>query len=246
MSFKNIKKFLNKGNKRQIMKKTEKNIIYNAIYQLLLICLPLVTSPYLSRILGVKGIGMYSYYYSYAYYFVIAIMLGLNNYGNRSIAICRDHKKELDKTFSEIYSMQLIIGIIVLIFYIIFCISTKNIITFLFIPYIVSAIIDLNWFFFGLEKFKLTITRNIFIKLLSVALIFIFVRKADDIYNYVIIMSFGFLLNQICILPFVRGNVNFNYQSIKKFKHHIKPNLVLFIPVIAVSLYKVMDKIMLG
>ena len=83
------------------------NFIYNSIYQILTILLPLVTTPYISRVLGADGIGTYSYGFSIAKYFVLFAMLGLNNYGNRSISAIRDNKEELSKTFWGIYYMQL-------------------------------------------------------------------------------------------------------------------------------------------
>ena len=75
----------------------KKNLIYNIIYQLLILILPLITMPYVSRVLGADGIGTYSYTYSIAYYFMIFGMLGLNNYGNRTIAKVRDDKDKLSK-----------------------------------------------------------------------------------------------------------------------------------------------------
>ena len=86
----------------------KKNFVYNLIYQILILILPLVTVPYVSRVLGADGVGKYSYTYSIAYYFMICAMLGLNNYGNRAIAKVRDNKEELSKEFCGIYAFQLI------------------------------------------------------------------------------------------------------------------------------------------
>ena len=95
--------------------KVAKNYIYNVIYQMLTLIIPLITAPYLSRVLGAKGIGIYSYNYSIAYYFGLFIMLGVNNYGNRMIAKCLGDKEKINKTFSEVYFLQFILGIVVLI-----------------------------------------------------------------------------------------------------------------------------------
>ena len=102
------------------MTSTKKNIIYNVLYQMLIIIIPLITSPYLSRVLGAKGIGIYSYTYSIASYFVLFAMLGINNYGNRSIAAVRDDKEKTSEVFWEIYLMQLITASIVIILYILY------------------------------------------------------------------------------------------------------------------------------
>ena len=70
----------------------KKNFFYQMIYQVLIIILPFITSPYIARVIGANGLGTYSYSYSIAYYFVLFSMLGLANYGNRAIAQCRDEQ----------------------------------------------------------------------------------------------------------------------------------------------------------
>lgn len=231
------------------MNQVKNNFLYNIVYQLLVLIIPLITAPYLARVVGVSGIGIYSYTYSIVYYFMLITMLGVNNYGNRSIAKVRDNKEKLSKTFLEIYYFQLIMGIIMLIIYFIyvftFNVSYKSI-ALVQSLFIVSAILDINWFFFGIEAFKKTITRNTFVKLLSVILIFIFVKQKSDLWKYTFIMSGTTILSQIILWGYLPKYITITKVKIVDIKKHIKPNLVLFIPVIAVSLYKIMDKIMLG
>ena len=85
----------------------KKNFIYQMIYQILIIILPFVTSPYIARTIGAEGLGTYSYSYSIAYYFVLFSMLGLANYGNRAVAQCRDNQKNLNETFSNIVTLHI-------------------------------------------------------------------------------------------------------------------------------------------
>lgn len=225
-----------------------KNFIYNTGYQLLAIVIPIVTMPYLARVIGAEGMGQYSYAYSIAYYFVMFIMLGLNNYGNRTIAGVRNKKALLSKVFFEIYTMQFIMGLIASGCYVVYCLTIGKSSTFSWILglYILSAIIDINWVFFGLEKFKFTVTRNTIIKIASTVAIFVFVKKEQDLVLYVIIIMISFLLSNIVLWPAVMKEVSWCKVSAKDIMKHVKPNLVLFIPIIAVSLYKYMDKIMLG
>ncbi len=133
------------------------NFIYNTFYQILTILIPLITTPYISRILGANGIGTFSYYYSIASYFVLFIMLGLNNYGNREIARCRNNYEVLADTFWNIYAMQLFLGIIINIIYFIFCISIahKNKIAIIMTLYVISGIFDVNWVFFEWKSLNL-------------------------------------------------------------------------------------------
>lgn len=231
------------------MNNLKKNIIYNIIYQILILIIPLIMTPYLSRVIGSSGVGIYSYTYSIVYYFMLFTLLGLNNYGNRTIAKVRDDKDKLSRTFWSIYSFQVLMGIIMLFIYfmyiILFCENYK-VISFIDSMFILSSMLDINWFFFGLEEFKKTIIRSTFVKILSVILIFIFVKNESDVWIYSLIMSSTTLLSQILLFGFLKGKIKFiNIESSDIIKH-IKPNITLFVPVIAVSLYKMMDKIMLG
>lgn len=229
------------------MNDVKKNFIYNSIYQLLILLIPLVTTPYVSRILGAEGVGLYSYAHSIAYYFVIFAMLGLNNYGNRTIAMVRDDKNKLSQTFWSIYALQVITSLTAIIVYIIYIILFNNtIMPWILLFYVISTAFDINWFFFGMEKFKLTVTRNTIVKIISTVCIFIFVRDANDVYLYGIIMALGLGISQFLLWPFVRQYISFYKPNWNDIIKHLKPNLVLFVPVIAVSLYKYMDKIMLG
>ncbi len=222
------------------------NFIYNSIYQILLILIPLTTTPYISRVLGAEKIGEYSYSHAIAYYFVMFIMLGLGNYGNRTIAFVRDDKRKLSKTFCEIYRMQLITAAIVTTIYLLFAIATNNILTWIMLIYVVSAAIDVNWLFFGLEQFKFTVIRNSIIKFISTASVFIFVKNQDDLMIYALINMISTLISQAVLWTRIPKIIHLSKVKFKDVKKHIKPNLILFIPIIAVSLYKIMDKIMLG
>ena len=227
----------------------KKNFLYNSLYQILILILPLVTVPYISRVMGPSGVGIYSYTFAIASYLYLIAMLGVNNYGNRTIAMVRDDRKKLTESFWSIYYLQLILSLLLSLGYIFFVIEYVDeykLIYLLQVLYIISAAFDINWFCFGLEEFKLTVTRNTIIKILSVIAIFLFVNSSDDLWLYTLIMTAGLLLSQVVIWPFVIKRIDFLIPSWYSIRKHIKPNLVLFIPVIAISLYKVMDKIMLG
>lgn len=231
------------------MKSLKLNFLYNSIYQILIIILPLITAPYISRVLGPEGIGVYSYTYSIAYYFVLVAMLGVNNYGNRSVARVRDNQEKLNNVFSQIYYLQFSIAIISTITYLFFCLNettTSRVASLLQIFYVISAAFDITWFFSGLEEFGITVARSIVVKIVTVISIFLFVKDQNDTLIYVFIMSFSILVNQLIVWPFLSKKVKFQKPNLREILSHLKPNLILFIPVVAVSLYKVMDKILLG
>lgn len=215
----------------------------------MILILPFITVPYVSRVIGAEGIGTYSYTYSIAYYFMIIAMLGLNNYGNRTIAKARDDREGLSKTFCSIYTLQLIISFIMVVAYIVFILlfnmDYKNI-AIIQIIYIISSMFDINWFFFGIEKFKVTITRNTIIKVVSLLLTFMLVKSSKDVWIYTLILAGSTLLSNLILFTTLHKYIDFVKVSKKDVFKHLKPNAILFLPVIAVSIYKILDKIMLG
>lgn len=230
------------------MNSIKKNFFYNSIYQVLNMFIPLITTPYLSRILGAEGLGVYSYHYAIANYFSIFIMLGVTNYGNREIAKNRDEKIRLTETFWEIYFTQFVLGLIIVFIYLAYCyfIIENKITAYIMTIYLFSTTFDVGWCCFGLENFKLISIRNSIIKLLTTLSIFAFIKKKEDVLLYCIIMVVGMLVSQLTIWPYVIKKVGFCVPDVKNILKHIKPNCFLFMTTLAVSLFKIMDKIMLG
>ena len=218
------------------MKSAKKNYIYNLMYQILILILPLITAPYISRVIGADGTGIYSYTYSIANYFVIFAMLGLENHGNRTIARVRENRQQVSKEFYSIRAIQIITNIVILITYSIYALtfSSAELRTYAIaqILFVLSAVFNINWFFAGLEEFKLTVIRNAIIKIISVIAIFTLVKDKDDLLIYVIILAGSMLISQLSLWPFVKKYVNKTKVKWEDIKKHIKPTLILFIPVI--------------
>ena len=230
------------------MARTRTNIAYNFAYQLLVLALPLVTAPYLSRVIGAEGVGVYSYSYSIASYFVYIAMLGLNNYGNRSIAACRERREDVSRTFWSIYTMQALCSFVAISLYGVYSVTLAGNFEIALMQglYVISALFDINWFFFGIEQFRLTVLRNALVKCVATVLIFVFVKSVEDIGLYVGIMCGSFLVSQLCLWPFLARYADFYRPKLADIVIHIKPNLVLFVPVVAVSMYNILSKIILG
>lgn len=227
----------------------KQNYFYSVFFQILSFVVPFVTIPYLSRIFGADGLGVYSYTSSIAHYFLLFAMLGLNNYGVRTIARVREDKEGLDRTFSEIFTMQFCISVLVVAIYLLFafCWTTSYTTCLIILTlYTMSSLFDVNWYFFGVEKFKITVIRNSVIKLISVILIFLLIKKQEDVWIYILIHSLSTLFSAIVLWPYLLKDVSFIRPSRKDVLKHIKPNIVMFVPVVAISVYKYMDKIMLG
>lgn len=226
----------------------KKNLAYQMAYQMLIVILPFITSPYLSRILGAKGLGEYSYAYTIAYYFSLFILLGINNHGTREIAKVKNDVQRRSETFISLYTIQASVGFLTIAVYSLtqIFLSEDNLLAKIELLYVLSAFLDINWFFFGMEKFKITVTRNFIVKLLTVAAIFLFVKDSEDVALYAIIMASGFLFSQLLLWPFAVKELNLVKVDLKKVLDNIRPMLVLFIPVVAGSIFTYMDKIMLG
>lgn len=230
------------------MSSVKKNFAYNSLYQIFSIIVPLITTPYLSRILGAEGVGIYAYVYSIAYYFTLFIKLGLNNYGNRTIAAIRDDMVSRSKAFWNMYTLQALLGIFLTIAYIAYGVflKEKDPVWIILSFFVASGFLDITWFYYGLEEFKTVTIRDMSIKILTVICIFIFVKDVSDVWKYALIRSLGFLLSQLLLWPLMINRILWVRPTLGEMKRHIMPNLILFVPTIAVSLYKTMDKIMLG
>lgn len=225
------------------------SFIYNAAYQLLLIITPIVTTPYLSRVLGPRGVGEYSYTASITNYFVLFATLGISTYGVRAVATARHNRQQLTKTFWSAFASQFLVSFVVMAIYFVYWIPDPkggHRIAFFWFFWILSAALNASWLLFGVEEFKIPTIRSVIVKLVELACIFLFVREYSDLWKYVAIISFGYLASQLLVWPFVRRYVDFHRPSWKEIKVHFKPSLRLFVPVVAISLYTILDKIMLG
>lgn len=224
------------------------NFLYNMIYQVTLMILPLITMPYVSRVLGADGIGTYSYTYSIAQYFLLFGMLGVENYGNRSIARVRDDEKKRSEIFSSIYTLQLLIASLSVFAYLVYVyfFSGNKGYSLLQVFYVLSGMFDINWLFFGMEDFKLTVTRKVLVKIANVVCIFAFVKISTDLWKYLFILSFGYFIAQSSMWIFSSRYVRFHFVKLNDAVKHFKEIIILFVPLIATSIYRMMDKVMIG
>ena len=236
--------------KRIIKNKVVINYIYNSMYQILTIIIPIITIPYVSRIFGAKGMGIYGYTFSVAQFFYIIGMFGISSYGIREIAYVRNDKNKTTVKFWDIWSLQLITSVCGLVIYTV-CIIYFNLldykIAFVFqIPFLLNAIFDISWFYIAMEDFKKTVTRNIIVKIIGLILIFTFVKKSSDIYIYILINSSIVFIGSLTLWIFIKQYIG--KFSIKKIniKHHINGAILMLIPQFSIQVYTSLDKILIG
>lgn len=225
------------------------NFAYQASYQVLLILTPLITTPYLSRTLGAEGVGLFSYTHAITNYFVMFATLGMSNYGVRAVAACGDDRKKRSRVFCSAYLCQLAVGVIVLTAYAIYAFLFPQggiLVSLIWGLWVISALLDVSWLLFGVEEFKVPTIRSIITKIMSLVVIFAFVKSSEDLWIYILAIAGSFLLNQLFVWPFVSRYIDFVKPTFQESVSHLLPNLRLFIPVIAISLYTSMDKILLG
>lgn len=226
------------------------NLVFNFISQILTLIIPLITTPYLSRILHEEGNGQISYSLSVISFFILFASLGFTTYGQREIAKVRDDKKERSKTFWEIVILKslstLASGIV---FFCIFYTSgfkKCDELILIFSIELFSTMFDITFFFQGEENFKSLAIRNILLKVLGLILIFCFVQTSDDTWIYALCLSISLLFSYIIMWPSLKGKIIFIRPSALSFKRHLLPTLRIFIPQLAATVYTTMDKLMIG
>ena len=225
--------------------KVIKNYLYNLSYQILTIILPIITVPYVTRIFTSEDLGNYGFYNSIVSYFSLFAMLGIGLYGTKQIAAASD----VSSTFWNIYAIQLIASILALFVYVITLVSiTKmsGVVPIILGIVLLTKMIDISWLFTGKEDFKKITLRNTMVKVAGVISIFTFIKSSEDLYLYIfLIVIFDFLGQFIMWIPakkFIK-RPSFDIKIIKKNLH---PIVLLFLPQVAISLYVVLDRTLLG
>ena len=225
--------------------KVIKNYLYNLSYQILIIILPVITIPYVTRIFTSEDLGNYGFYNSIVSYFALFSMLGIGIYGTKQIAAAND----VSSTFWNIYVIQLISSALAIFVYLIVVFSIPQMGG--VIPLMVSVVLfermfDISWLFSGKEDFKKITLRNTVVRLVGVICIFTFIKSSDDLYLYIfLIVIINFLGQLVMWVPakkFIK-RPSFNTKIMKKNLH---PIVLLFLPQVAISLYVVLDRTLLG
>ncbi|MDO4183245.1 MAG: flippase [Coriobacteriia bacterium] len=227
----------------------KKNFLYQAAWQLLLILTPLVTTPYLSRVLGASQVGVYSFTFSITNYFVLFAVLGMSTYGVREIAACGEDRARRSGVFWNAYAAQAATSGLVLVVYIAYMLVFPQggfVVCLVWGMWVLSALLDVSWLLFGVEEFRIPTVRSIVTKLASVVCIFVFVRGPEDLWIYCAAIAGSYLANQMLLWPFVKRYVGRAPLVGAQVWRHFKGSLRLFVPVVAISLYVTLDKVMLG
>ena len=228
----------------------KRNIFYNSILTISSYIFPLITFPYVTRVLGVNNIGICNFVDSIIQYFICFSMMGVMTVGTREIARTRGDKKLLSKTFSELLTLNLI-ATVIMILVLFLCV--------MFLPFfhdyeqmlyvgmakILASTLLVEWLFKGLEDFKYVTGRTIIIRCLYVISIFILVKDKDDYFLYFTLTSFVVVINAIVNIVYSR---KFVYYSIKEIniRLYLKPFLILGVYMLLTSMYTTFNVVYLG
>ena len=217
-------------------------------YQVFILLLPILTIPYVSRVLGPTGIGINAFTNSIVQYFVLFGTLGMTMYGNREVAYQRDQPKKLSNLFWELSLLRFITTVIATMVYIAFIILSGEYQLFYLIQglFLVANAVDVSWFFQGLEEFRITVLRNTLVKIVSLISIFVLVRTRDDLWLYVLILSGSQVLGNLTLLPYLKRYITWPHWSGLTLKRHFRPTIEMFVPQIATQVYLQLNKTMLG
>lgn len=226
--------------------KVLRNYAYNLSYQLLVIILPIITTPYVTRVFSSNDLGTYGYFNSIVTYFILLATLGVANYGTKEIS---SHRNDIRKNFWGIYTLQFGATCLSILLYIILCFAfsfMQNPVAYILGLSLLSKGMDISWLFQGLEDFRKITVRNITVKLVGVVSIFLFVKSPGDLYLYVSLLTVFELLGQLSMWFPAREFIGKPHLDLYYAKQHLKPVILLFLPQIAISLYVTLDRTMLG
>jgi len=228
----------------------KKNFLHNILYILSNILFPIISFSYTARVLGPDGIGKVQFVITFAQYFVMVAALGIPVYGIREVAKARGDKLQLSKLCSELLVINIISSALLLVVYFVVVFSVgwfKQDISFYLFGglLILFGFSTLDWFYVGLEKFSFLSIRSVIIKVLALIGLFLFVKNANDLIIYFLITVFSILGNNIWNL------LNLNKQIVLRFKQlelkkHLPVLFILFSTSIAISIYTLIDTLLLG
>lgn len=240
-------------------KKTDKEQVHSVKYNFIMnfiltastFLFPLITFPYVTRVLHAAGNGKVNFAASIANYFLMVASLGIPTYGVKACAKVRDDKDKLSKTAQEILLINLIATVLVSVTYVI-CVFTiprfsQNKVLFLIEGINIALnMFGANWLYQALEKYDYITARSIFFKAVSVILMFLLVHQQNDYSIYAATTVLAAVGSNI--LNFARLNKYISFKKIGKYnlRQHLKPIFILFAQSIATSIYLNLDTVMLG
>ncbi|MGX6591146.1 flippase [Cetobacterium ceti] len=225
------------------------NIIFNVLNIISGLLFTIIIFPYISRVLNPSGVGKVTFINSISLYFLMFASLGIPLYGIREVAKVRDNLEKMQKIVSEIFIINLLMTIFIsCIYYLLIFLGIlgKELILLKIMGFnILFTFIGIEWFFQGIEEYEYISKRSILFKVISLILIFLFVKKKEDYIIYGLISVFAVVGSNFCNFYKLRNYIKITIKNLN-LKKHIKPILLIFSMNIAISIYTNLDNVMLG
>lgn len=228
----------------------KRNYFYNLLLTIFNIIFPILSFPYASRVLGPIGIGKFQFITSFAQYFILISNLGIPVYGAREIAKHKGNVEGQSKVFSELLMISFVLSMILTVVYLAVILSFAyfNTDRQLYITATISVFLGfttIDWLYTGLEEFRIIAIRSMIVKLVSLILLYVFVKTTDDLLIYLYIGIFSSVANNTYNLLTVRKKVEVTFKDLNIFRH-LKPLLLVFGLFVATSMYTLLDVVLLG
>ena len=230
-------------------KSMAKNSFYNILYKMLNVFYPLVTSAYVSRVLLPEGVGRIAFVQTIVSYFTTIAALGIPNYGIKIIGGVQNDLKERSVRFCELFVINMCSS---LICYVVFLVSLKGLssiadglLLFVLGFQILLNIINVDWFYQGMEEYGYIAIRSTIVKFFSLFLMLVLVKNENDCVVYCIILCLATVGNYFFNIIHIRKYIKFSFKRLN-VKKHLKPVFILLASVCATEVYTMLDSTMIG
>lgn len=228
----------------------KKNFIYSSILTIASYIFPLLTFPYVTRVLGVNNLGIYNFIDSIVHYFSIFSMLGIATVGIREIAKNKNNKDALSKAFSSLLTLNLLITLFIVVIFLVFAFCSTKLHLYKEMIFVGGAKLLFNallieWFYKGLEEFGYITARSLLVRSIYVVLVFVLVRNQEDYIIYFGLTTLTVIVNAIVNVLYSRKFVRFSLLNIS-LKPYIKPFFTLGFYQILTSMYTSFNVMYLG
>lgn len=227
------------------------NAFFNGMRSVLSLIFPLITFPYISRVLSVSGIGIYNFSNTYVSYFILIAGLGIATYAVREGAKYRNQKEKIEEFTSQVFSINMIATIIaylLLFLSLVIFKSLSNYVTCILIYslQILFTTLGTEWIYTIYEDYAYITIRSIAFKILSIILLFILVRKPSDYLWYATIAVLAAVGSNILNFIHARSFINIRLTLNTKWRYHLKPIMIIFASAVAVTIFTASDTTILG
>lgn len=227
------------------------NAFLNGFRSALNLFFPLITFPYISRVLSVSGIGIYNFSNTYVSYFTLIAGLGITNYAVREGAKYRESQNKINKFVSQIFSLNMIATVIAYVLLFGSLLVFKNLRNYvscilIFSLQILFTTLGTEWVYMIYEDYAYITIRSIIFKIISIILLFLLVKKPEDYLIYATITVFSTVGSNLLNFIHARSFLNIKLTVKTNWKYHLKPILVIFASVIAITIYVSSDTTILG